>query len=117
MTPIRLLSAVALLVAALSPAFGADVVFPPGSRIGMAPLVGLMPAKTFVGFETEDRGVKVLLAELPAGAYTEVMNAFKANPASVPGVKPESIETGAGTAYYTAENARDGDTNVRRYSM
>jgi hypothetical protein len=58
-----------------------------------------------------------LVTELPAEAYGEVMNAFKANPAGAGGIKPESIETAAGLAYYTAENARDGATNVRRYSM
>ena len=36
-------------------------------RIGLTPLVGLVPAKTFAGFETEDHGVKVLVTELPAG--------------------------------------------------
>jgi hypothetical protein len=45
------------------------------------------------------------------------MNAFKANPAGVAGIKPESIQTSAGIAYYTAESAKDGATNVRRYSM
>ena len=75
------------------PAFAADPVFPPGIRVGMTPLVGLVPAKTFVGFETEDHGVKVLVAELPAEAYGEVMKAFKANPAGTNGIKPESIET------------------------
>ena len=44
-------------------------------------------------------------------------NAFKANPAGTNGIKPESIETSAGIAYYTAENAKNGATNVRRYSM
>jgi hypothetical protein len=121
MTPLRLLSAVALLVAAVSltfsPALAADPVFPPGVRVGMTPLVGLSRAKSFVGFETEDQSVKVLVTELPAEAYGEVMNAFKANPAGAGGIKPESIETAAGLAYYTAENARDGVTNVRRYSM
>jgi len=57
------------------------------------------------------------VTELPAEAYGEVMNAFKANPAGAGGIKPESIETSAGLAYYTAESARDGATNVRRYSM
>jgi hypothetical protein len=114
----RFLSVVALLVAAfMGPAFAADAIFPPGIRVGVTPLVGLMPAKTFLGFETEDRSVKVLVAELPSAAYNEVMNAFKANPAGAGGVKPESIETTAGTAYYTAENAKDGAVNVRRYSM
>jgi len=117
MKHIRLFCAVALLVSAICPAFAADPVFPPGVRVGMTPLVGLSRAKTFVGFETEDQGVKVLVAELPAEAYGEVMNAFKANPAGTGGVKPESIETSAGVAYYTAENAKDGASNVRRYSM
>jgi hypothetical protein len=117
MKPIRLLSAVALLIATLSPAFAAEAVFPPGVRVGMTPLVGLVAAKTFVGFETQDQSVKVLVAELPAGAYGEVVNAFKAAPAATPGIKPESIETTAGMAYYTAENAKDGANNVRRYSM
>jgi hypothetical protein len=83
----------------------------------MTPLVGLVPAKTFVGFETSDQGVKVLVAELPAEAYGEVMNAFKANPAGTGGIKPESIETSAGLAYYTVENAKDAAGAVRRYSM
>ena len=120
MNQIRLLSAAILLVAtalAFGPARAADPVFPPGSRIGMTPLVGLVPAQSFVGFETEDHGVKVLVAELPAAAYGEVMNAFKANPAGTNGIKPESIETAAGVAYYTAENAKDGAISVRRYSM
>jgi hypothetical protein len=114
---IRLISAVILLVPALSPAFAADVVFPPGMRVGMTPLVGMVPAKTFQGFETEDQSVKVLVAELPPEAYGEVMNAFKANPEGTGGIKPESIETSAGVAYYTAESAKDGATAVRRYSM
>jgi hypothetical protein len=117
MKPIRLLFAVALFVTAICPAFAADPIFPPGMRVGMTPLVGLIRAKSFVGFETEDQSVKVLVTELPAEAYGEVMNAFKANPTGVSGIKPESIETAAGLAYYTAESAKDGATNVRRYSM
>jgi hypothetical protein len=118
---IRLTFAVGLLLtaisAALSPVFAADAVFPPGIRVGLTPLVGLSRAKSFVGFETEDQSVKVLVAELPAEAYNEVMSAFKANPDGTGGVKPESIETSAGLAYYTVEAAMDGATNVRRYSM
>src|SRR5215217_3627676 len=114
---IRLIFAVALSISATGPAWSADPVFPPGIRIGITPLVGLSRAKAFVGFETEDQSVRVLVAELPADAYNEVMNAFKASPAGAGGVKPESIETAAGLAYYTIENARDGTASVRRYSM
>jgi hypothetical protein len=117
MKHIRLLSALVLFVAAICPALAADTIFPPGVRVGVTPLVGLVGARTFVGFETEDHGVKVLMAELPAEAYNEVVTAFKASPAGANGIKPQSIETSAGVAYYTAENARDGATSVRRYSM
>ena len=117
----RLTSAIALFIIAAawlgSPASAADAVFPPGMRVGITPLVGLVRAKSFIGFETDDHGVKVLMAELPAEAYGEVSNAFKANPVGTGGVKPESIETAAGLAYYTIESAKDGATNVRRYSM
>jgi hypothetical protein len=61
--------------------------------------------------------VKVLVTELPADAYGEVKKAFTANPGALAAVKPESIETGAGLAYYTAENAKEGGNAVRRYSM
>ena len=117
MKQIRLLSALVLFVAAICPALAADTVFPAGVRVGITPLVGLVGARTFVGFETADHGVKVLMAELPPEAYNEVVTAFKANPAGTNGIKPESIETSAGVAYYTAENARNGATSVRRYSM
>ena len=110
------LFALALFSVGLGPAFAADPVFPPGVRIGIAPLVGLAPAKTFAGFETSDQGVKVLMTELPAAAFGEVDNAFRTNPAGM-ALKPESIETAAGKGYYTTENARDATGNLRRYSM
>jgi len=117
MTPLRFLTAVALLVVTLQPALAADVVFPPGLRVGLLPPTGLSAAKAFPGFETEDHSVKVLVTELPADAYAEVTNAFKAGMPTSTGVKPESIQTAAGLGYYTAENAKDGNANVRRYSM
>jgi hypothetical protein len=118
MSLIRRLFAVALLTVAASPAFAADPVFPPGARVGMVPLIGLVRAKSFIGFETEDQGVKVVVADLPAEAYGEVANAFKANPGGTGGVKPETIETAAGLGYYTVESAKDAASgNVRRYSM
>jgi hypothetical protein len=110
------LFAAGLVTAIISPAFGADAVYPPGVRVGMVPLVGLVPSKTFTGFETEDHSVKVLITELPVAAFSEVETSIKSSPAPG-GLKPEDIETAAGKAYYTVENAKDGTTAVRRYSM
>ncbi|MDI1265155.1 MAG: hypothetical protein PS018_18045 [bacterium] len=117
MNALRYFAAIAVVIASASQALAADPVFPTGARVGMVPLVGLNKAKTFTGFETEDQGVKVLVTDLPAEAYGEVSNAFKANPGGTGGIKPESIETPAGLAYYTVENAKDGASSVKRYSM
>jgi hypothetical protein len=114
---IRALFAAILFSASLSAALAADPIYPSGVRVGLTPLIGLVPAKAFVGFETEDQGVKVLVAELPAAAYGEVESAFKATPQGSGGIKPESLETAVGKAYYTIENGLDGTSPVRRYSM
>jgi hypothetical protein len=124
MKPIRRLCAITLFVTATGlalaagfrPALAADPIFPPGARVGMTPLVGLGPAKAFVGFETEDQSVRVVVGELPADAYSEVANSLKAT-SGASGIKPETIETSAGVAYYTVESVKSGANNVRRYSM
>src|SRR3954463_15441047 len=99
--------AAAILAAAVGPAFGADPVYPPGSRVGMVPLLGLAPAKTFSGFETADHSVRVLTTELPTAAFGEVETAFKSNQPTPGAIRPESIETASGKGYYTIENARE----------
>jgi len=75
---LRFLTVATLLALAWRPALAADATFPPGLRVGLAPLVGLSRAKTFSGFQSEDESVKVLMTELPAEAYGEVSSAFTA---------------------------------------
>lgn len=119
MKHLRQLFALVLALAAVSPAFAADPVYPPGLRIGIVPIEGLAVSKTFPGFETEDHGVKVLIAELPPAAYGEVQNAVRSNAfqGGANAVRPESLQTAAGEGFYTAESAKDGAENVRRFSM
>src|ERR1700704_3822466 len=113
------LFALALLWAPLSPAFAAEPVYPPGLRIGLVPIEGLVISKTFPGFEPEDHGVRVLVAELPPAAFGEVENAFKTHsfPGGANAIKPESLKTSAGEGFYTVESAKDGADAVRRFSM
>lgn len=94
-----------------------DVVYAPGSRIGLVPLIGLTPAKTFPGFETADQRVKVIVAELPVTAFRDVENVAKSNVADPRGQKPQGLETASGQGYFIVEAAKNGDDNVRRYSM
>ncbi|MGP9813087.1 hypothetical protein ACTZWT_16390 [Rhodopseudomonas sp. NSM] len=105
------------LVLAATPAV-ADTIYPRGIRVGLTPMPGMTESKAFLGFESAGHGAKVLLAELPGPAFTEVEAAFKAVPEGAMGkVKPESLETAAGTAYYTAEDGVVGADKVRRYSL
>jgi hypothetical protein len=117
MKPSRLLAALVLLTAVMRPSLAADTIFPQGVRVGLTPLVGLTKSKTFPGFESEDQNVKVLVTELPSDAYGEIKKVFTENPQGAAGIKPHSMETPAGTAYYTAETAKEGANTVRRYSM
>jgi hypothetical protein len=117
---LRHLTAVVLLVVATGPAAAADVIFPPGVRVGLTPPVGLIVAKTFTGFQSEDQSVKVLVTELPPNAYEEVKTVFSKPDAVGPtGIRPQTIDTKAGPAYYTVEVGTTKDTAkpVRRYSM
>ena len=117
MKPLRLLAAIAVLATAMRPSLAADAMFPQGVRVGLTPFAGLVKSRSFPGFESEDQNVKVLVTELPADAYGEVKSAFAAAPQGAAGIKPHSIETAAGTAYYTAETGKEGNNTVRRYSM
>ena len=118
MNYLRHLTVVVLLLVAMRPAAAADVIYPPGVRVGLSPAVGLSLAKTFTGFQSNDQSVKVLVTELPPNAYEEVKTAFAKPDALGPtGIRPQTIETTAGPAYYTVEVGKDGDNTVQRYSM
>lgn len=54
---------------AAGPAGAADPVFPPASRIGLAPPPGFLPSTSFRGFESPERKAAIIIQELPAIAY------------------------------------------------
>jgi hypothetical protein len=61
----------ALLVAA-SYARAADPVFPPASRIGLAPPPGFVVSSNFLGFQHSDKQATILMAELPNYAFETI---------------------------------------------
>lgn len=118
MRQIARLFAIALLTATATNAVAADAVYPRGIRVGIVPMPGLNQSTAFLGFESGDQGVKVLVSELPGPAFDQIDAAFKAAPeGSLGNVKPEKIETAAGNGYFTAEDAVVGPDKVRRYSL
>lgn len=65
--------------ALLAPALADDVVYPPGSRIGIVPPPGLHASASFPGFEDREKNVAVLLGVLPIEAYPELEKADSAD--------------------------------------
>lgn len=97
-------------------AASANPVYPPGVRIGLVPSDGLAPAKGFSGFQSADEGVKVIVGELPAAAFTAVEAAQKAGPQpNAPKIEP--LQTTAGPGFITSESGKNADTTVRLYSL
>jgi hypothetical protein len=64
----------ALVAAVASTAAGraASVIFPPASRIGLAPPPGFVPSAQFPGFQHNDKQASIIIAELPGYAFETI---------------------------------------------
>jgi len=51
------------------PTKSADVVFPPGSRVGLVPPPGMMASKTFPGFMDPEKNAGIVIRVMPPDAY------------------------------------------------
>ena len=105
-------------LAVLSPAFGAEPVFPPGSRIGLEPPGDLKPSTRFPGFEDIDRKVGVTILELPASAYAELARA--ANAAEHRGltdVKREDFSFRGGSGLLVTGHGQINDVTLHKWIL
>ncbi|HSR76931.1 MAG TPA: hypothetical protein VLN57_10120 [Xanthobacteraceae bacterium] len=75
MTRTLLLAAIVVAALATGPA-RAEAVFPPGSKVGLAPPAGFKPSENFRGFEEKLSGAAILTLELPAQAYGDIEKAM-----------------------------------------
>jgi hypothetical protein len=100
MKHLRLL--LALTVLALAPsAWAADVTYPSGSRVGIAPPPGMATSQNFFGFEDREHSVAIIMVALPAEAYAEIDKTTNAETLQKQGVTFEqredvSLPTGKG---------------------
>jgi len=77
----------------------ADVLYPPGSRVGLTPPANATPSNRFPGFEDADRKVTITILDLPGGAYPDLeAAAFGSSRAALQDMKREAFpfETGMG---------------------
>ena len=113
---LRLLAAFFVLSGSFA-AHAADVVYPPGARVGVVPSGGLVVAKEFLGFETEDKSVKFGVAEIPPEAFATVETAFKEGKTVPNAAKVEPFKTASGEAFITIESRKEGGASFKTYSL
>jgi hypothetical protein len=113
--------ALAFLSALLcAPAQAADPVFPKGSRIGLAPSMGLEASRSFPGFEDSANKVMILVAELPAQAYEPTLKAMQTSTGNTPGVsniKREILLTASGAAHLISATQEHEGAKVRKWML
>jgi hypothetical protein len=80
------------LLAFAAPARAADPVFLPGFRIGLVPPTGMVPSRSFQGFEDTNRQAMLLLTELGAETFTHVDKDFAPDVLKASGIEVEQRE-------------------------
>ena len=83
-------------------AHAADVVYPPGSRLGLVPPSSMVTSSNFFGFEDPDTTAAIILASLPTEAYAELDKTISADALKKQGMifeKREAIPLATGQAF------------------
>jgi hypothetical protein len=100
------------------PALAADVVFPPGSRIGMAPLSDMEVSKRFTGFENPAKGTAFTFVEMPAEAYSQLSQGLTADALKAQGLtetRREEIKLGGADGLLVQGEQAAGAVKVRKW--
>jgi len=109
-----------VLLFAAAPVLAADPVFPPGSRVGLTPPQGFVPAKTFPGFENPEKSGQIIITELPTSAYADLDGKVAEDQLRRQGVVVESREPLAlstGPAFLVTGEQQAGGQMVRRWIL
>lgn len=119
MWTVRLLG---VLLGLAMPAAGsaAEVVFPPGSRIGLAPPPHMEVSKRFTGFENPQQTSAITLVEMPAETFQELSAGFTAEDLKRQGVTVASRETlklGDADAILVTGDQTSGAASVRKWLL
>jgi hypothetical protein len=90
---IRALLLLFLIALGAATARAADVAYPPGSRIGLAPPPGMVASPNFFGYVDPDNNAAIILSALPHEAYADLDRSVGAEALKRQGLTLESRET------------------------
>ena len=83
---------IVLLMPAIRDAAAADAVFPAGSRLGLVPPAGMVPSRTFQGFQQPGTNAAIVLTVLPANAYDQLAKSMVPQTMKKEGIEIERRE-------------------------
>jgi hypothetical protein len=102
------------------PASAADVRFPTGSRVGLAPPPGFSSSEAFRGFDDKTNNAAILILEMPQQAYAEVSKAMTTEGLKKQGVideKKEDITLKNGKAVFIVGRQQAGCDKLRKWIL
>lgn len=109
-----------LMVFLAAPAHAADVAYPTGSRIGLAPPTGLEMSKNFAGFEDRTNRVALVIGTLPAAAYAEIEKSAGTEVLLKQGMTIETrdnVAYAAGKGFLVVGQQTIANQNVRKWIL
>jgi hypothetical protein len=113
----RSLCASALLILTLTASgAAAEVVYPPGLRIGLAPPGDAKVSTRISGFDDLDRKVAIGILDLPGGAYPSIQaSMFGANQTGLEDVKREAFPFENGMAFLLSGRAQQDGVALHKW--
>jgi hypothetical protein len=109
-----------LLALGLPGAEGADVVYPPGSRLGLVPPPGMAISSAFFGFEDPNTNAAILLASLPVQAFAELERSVSPEALKREGVtleKREAMQLATGKAFLVVGRQEIEKTKIHKWIL
>jgi hypothetical protein len=120
MKTIRALALVVLVALCASPARTAEVAYPPGSRIGLAPPAGMATSNNFFGYVDPDKSVAIMLVALPIQAYADLDKSVSAEALKRQGLTMESREAmplATGNAFLVIGHQEVENIKIRKWIL
>ena len=102
------------------PAQAADPVYPLGSRIGLVPPAGMAASDEFSGFADQAKDAVILLAVLPADAFSQIEKTMDADALKKQGItldKREPVQLGIGKAFLFTGREVVEKTHYRKWLL
>jgi hypothetical protein len=120
MTSLRCLLVLFMLALGALPATAAELNYPPGSRVGLAPPPGLVPSKAFFGYEDPSNSVAMMLVALPPQAYADLDASVTAETLKRQGVTVETREAlplPSGKAFLVVGRQEVDNVKIRKWIL